>query len=338
MPSKYQVGILFGGPSAEHDISIMSASFILEALDREKYEPRLLGITREGVWLDPDSSKKGLLKGELKADSTQDLFSYELLKGLHVVFPILHGPFGEDGTIQGFLETLKIPYVGSGVLGSSIGMDKELMKQSFTFNTLPQTPYRVFTSKEVVEERERVEGIIIEELGLPCFIKPASLGSSLGISLVKRGEALSLALDEALVYDHKVVVERMVKGREIECSLLGGEDPLVSVLGEVVSTKEFYDYEAKYSEGLTHLIIPASLSKKEILTFQELACAAYRAIHAYGMARVDFFLTSTGEILVNEINTIPGFTRYSMYPLLFSEMGIDGGELTHTLIELALMR
>lgn len=338
MSSKCQVGILFGGPSAEHDISIMSASYILEALDRKKYEPRLIGITRGGYWLDPSSSKDGLLKGELKEKPKQDLFSYQLLKGLDVVFPILHGPFGEDGAIQGFLDTLKIPYVGSGVLASSIGMDKELMKQSFAFSGLPQASYQIYTQREIGEEEERVLRTIIEELGLPCFVKPASLGSSLGISKVEREESLSLALEEALTYDYKVVVEKRVLGREIECSLLGGEDPLVSILGEVVSAKEFYDYEAKYSEGLTRLIIPAPLSKEEIGSFHNLARRAYRAIYAYGLARVDFFFTPKGEILLNEINTIPGFTKYSMYPRLFLEMGIEGGELIHRLIQLALAR
>ncbi len=336
MSSKCKVGIIFGGPSAEHSISILSASFILKAIDREKYEPRLLGITREGYWLDPIASKEGLSKGLLKAEKGQELFSYRLLKGLDVVFPILHGPFGEDGTIQGLLETLKIPYVGSGVMASSIGMDKEMMKRSFSFYHLPQTAYHIYTSGALAKEREEILHKILDELGLPCFVKPSSMGSSLGITQVKESKGLSKALEEALKYDEKVIVERGVEGREIECSLLGGEEPLVSVPGEVISTREFYDYEAKYSEGLSRLLVPAPLPQKLIERFQDLSSRTYRAIQAYGLARVDFFLTPEEEILVNEINTIPGFTRYSMYPLLWREEGIDGKELIHRLLTLAL--
>lgn len=336
MSSKCKVGIIFGGPSAEHSISILSASFILQSIDRERYEPRLLGITREGYWLDPIASKEGLAEGLLKAEEGQEIFSYRLLKDLDVVFPILHGPFGEDGTIQGLLEALKIPYVGSGVMASSIGMDKEMMKRAFSFYTLPQTPYHIYSSTALVKERKEILAKIIDELGLPCFVKPASMGSSLGITLVKESKELSKALEEALKYDKKVIVEKGVEGREIECSLLGGEDPLVSVPGEVIPTREFYDYKAKYSEGLSRLLVPAPLSQEMVERFQDLSWRSYRAIQAYGLARVDFFLTLEEEILVNEINTIPGFTRYSMYPLLWREEGIDGKELIHRLLTLAL--
>lgn len=338
MSRKWKVAVIFGGCSAEHDVSIMSASFIMKSIDETKYSPRPLGITREGVWLDPIASETGLQCGELKAHPGQEKFSYDLLKDIDIAFPVLHGPFGEDGTMQGLLETLQIPYVGSGVLASSVGMDKEMMKQSFLFFSLPQTRYLVFPEALLRAGEDTIKDKVLQELGLPCFVKPANMGSSVGITLVREEEELLPALTEAYRFDKKALVEKAVSGREVECSLLGGDEPLVSVPGEVIPQREFYDYLAKYSQGLSQLVIPAPLSKERHQQFQDLARKAYQAIGAYGLARVDFFLTHSGEILINEINTMPGFTQYSMYPLLWKACGIDGQELVHRLLQLACKR
>lgn len=338
MGCKKKVAVIFGGSSAEHDVSLMSASFVLESMDRDRYTPKPLGITREGYWLDEVASMEGLKKGELKAVPGQEIFSYHLLKDIEIAFPVLHGPFGEDGTIQGLFETLQIPYVGSGVLASSLGMDKERMKQSFSYIGLPQTRYLTISGNFLDQDRNQLQERIIGQLGLPCFVKPANMGSSVGITLVREERQLLSALTEARRYDRKILVEQGIPGREVECSLLGGYDPMVSIPGEVIPSRDFYDYKAKYSQGLSRLVVPAPLSKEECDGFWDLSKKAYQAIGAYGLARVDFFLKEDGEILVNEINTIPGFTKYSMYPLLWKASGLEGPQLVHRLLELAWER
>ncbi len=347
MSQKLKVAVLFGGMSGEHDISILSAKSIITALDKTKYDVVPIAIGRNGRWMSAEESGRlleaaGPEGGEEPSPDRLLLIScrhLEILAKVDVVFPALHGPYGEDGTVQGFLETLGLPYVGADVLGSAIGMDKAVMKDLLSFHGLPVPGYQVFRKGDIESDLEVVIDEIEKTIKYPCFVKPANLGSSVGISKVRSREDLSEAIAEAMRWDRKILVEEGIDAREIECSILGNADPRASVPGEVLPSREFYDYYAKYHDNTTQLIIPAHLSSDTIAEVQRLAVLAFRSLNCSGMARVDMFLSrSTGQLYINEINTIPGFTDVSMYPKLWEASGISYSELLDELIELALER
>jgi len=353
---KIRLGILFGGKSAEHEVSLISAKNVIEALDPQKYDVFLIGIDKTGEWrlrdgytylMNADNPKLVQLneaKERLALVPKQDrkeLMSYsgnqlhETLQ-LDVIFPVLHGTFGEDGTVQGLLKLANIPFVGAGVLGSAVGMDKDVMKRLLRDAKIPIAQF--ITVHDYNRDRFTFE-TVVKELGLPFFVKPANLGSSVGISKVKSKEGFEAALNDAFLYDRKILIEEFVPGREIVCSALGNDDPVVSLPGEVIPNHEFYSYEAKYldKEGAnykTPVELPADITEK----LQQLTIDAYRALCCEGMARIDFFLKENGEIIVNEINTIPGFTKISMYPKLWNASGLPYTKLLDKLIELAIER
>jgi len=344
----------------------MSARGIMAAIDKEKYEVLPVGITKEGRWIasgDPlralgsglsegetrstallgDPSQRGLLDLEEGQPACPECGRKGLratrLTGVDVVFPVLHGPYGEDGTIQGLLELADLPYVGAGVTGSALGMDKIVQKTVLRACGLPVADFMPVLRKEWQSDPDAVIEQVLKRLGCPCFVKPANLGSSVGISKVHVPAELPAALDEAARYDRKLLVEEAIDGREIELSVLGNDDPLASTAGEIIPCNEFYDYEAKYIADDSELLIPAPISNGLIRRFQEMAVQAYRALDCAGMARIDFFLErGTDKIYVNELNTIPGFTPISMYPKLWEASGISYTELIDRLIELALER
>lgn len=350
-----RVMVIFGGRSREHAVSLASARAIMDALQRsEQYEVLPLGITREGQWIssgDPmrelESRAQELVGGRTGPNgvvgtmiSASDKLPVDL-GAADVVFPVLHGPYGEDGTVQGMLELAGIPYVGSGVLASAVGMDKVTMKKIFTFHGLPQVEWLGLTRKEWQDDRKRWAREIETSLGYPCFVKPSNLGSSLGISRATNAGELRAALDTATGLDRRVIIEQGVDAREIEVSVLGNEEAKVSVPGEiVVSEHEFYDYEAKYTEGGMRLVVPAQIPGGVATELRYIARAAYAAIDAAGMARVDFFLENGGaqRLLLNEINTIPGFTPTSVYARLWAASGLSYEQLLDRLIQLALER
>ncbi len=342
MSRKLKVGVIFGGRSGEHEVSLASASSILDALDRERYEPIPIGITREGSWLlsgDPLQTLKKSARDRTSPKGEGVAEAVRTLKALDVVFPALHGPYGEDGTLQGFLELLDIPYVGAGVLASALGMDKAAMKQVFLARGLPVVEHLVTFKREWEKDPEKLMARIEETFGYPCFVKPANLGSSVGVSKVKDPQELSQALEIAGRYDRKLLIERALDCREIEVSVLGNDDPQASLPGEIVPKKAWYDYEAKYREGMSDFLIPAPLPEEKVREFQRLAIEAFQAIDGAGMARVDFFLErGTERIVVNEINTIPGFTTTSVYPKLWAASGLSYPILLERLIDLALER
>jgi D-alanine-D-alanine ligase len=356
---KIRIAILFGGKSAEHEVSIQSAKNIAQALDKDKYDIVLIGIDKKGRWLLGGDAK--LLLGKknsnlVKLNSTAQEVTLSpqgggglvpvsraggastrrIARPIDVVFPVLHGPFGEDGTVQGLLKLAGVPFVGAGVLGSAVGMDKDVMKRLLKEAKLPVAKFLVVKEcelKKINFEKTR------RELGLPVFIKPANLGSSVGVSKVSKKDEFKVALKEAFKYDSKVLIEEYIDGREIECSVLGNEKPIASVPGEVIPNHEFYSYEAKYiDENGAVLKIPASLPKKLIKRIQELAVKTFTVLACEGMARVDFFLAKDKRIFINEINTIPGFTNISMYPKLWEASGISQSELVDRLIQLAFER
>ena len=343
--------VVFGGRSGEHDVSLASARAITQALQKSgRHEVVPVGITREGRWI---SSGEPMRELEAKSGYLQDgsapisgppaSATEKLPAGLgsvDVVFPVLHGPFGEDGTIQGMLELAGIPYVGSGVLGSAAGMDKPTMKKIFAHHGLPQVRWVALTRRQWEQDREIRIQEIESSLGYPCFVKPANLGSSVGIGKAENAKELGNALDEAARFDRRIIVEEGVDAREIEVSVLGNEDPEVSVPGEIVIKKDgFYDYEAKYVEGGMELLAPAPIPDEISEEIRRIARSAYEAIDAAGMARVDFFLErGTDRLLLNEINTIPGFTPTSVYAELWSTSGLPYEDLLDRLIQLALER
>ncbi len=352
MARKIRVGILFGGRSAEHEVSLQSAKNIIDAIDTDKYEVVLIGIDKKGQWhLNPESrfllpaAESGLPnlpeRGENLAlvPGKQDeqlvaLSGQQRLGSLDVIFPVLHGPFGEDGTVQGLLKLANVAFVGAGVLGSAIGMDKDAMKR-----LLRDAGIRI--ARFIVANRYSPEKIGFdyaqEHLGLPLFIKPANLGSSVGIHKVKNCEEFDRALRDAFDYDNKILIEECIRGREIECSVLGNENPIASVPGEILPRHEFYSYEAKYlDENGAVLEIPAKLPPQTSERIRQLAIKTFTVLCCEGMARVDFFLRNGEEIIVNEINTIPGFTRISMYPKLWEATGVSNSELIDRLLQLAI--
>jgi len=352
LPDKLRVGLLFGGRSGEHEVSIMSARSIYNALDREKFEPVPIGISKNGSWFLIENPEAVFEKGEVDsykgravmilAQPIKNRFvalDGSPLKSLDVVFPVLHGTYGEDGTIQGLLDLADIPYVGAGVLASAAGMDKAVMKKLFRQAGLPVVKDVTIMRWALQRDLEGVINYIEKNILYPCFVKPANLGSSVGVSKACRREELKEALMEAAQFDRKLVVEQGVNAREIECSVLGNDFPRCSIPGEIIPAGDFYDYEAKYISEDSQLIIPAPLTEEQKGEIQEMAVKAFKAMDCSGLARVDFFLTKdTGRIYVNEINTMPGFTKISMYPKLWEATGLSYGGLLTKLIELAFER
>lgn len=353
MSEQIKVGILFGGESAEHEISIMSARNIIDAMDKKKYRVYLIGISKDGKWCAGGSAAAllgdggkghftiseddllGFIPGQSKSNLVYFSDSKKTVE-IDVVFPALHGPMGEDGTVQGLLKLAGIPFVGSGVLGSAVGMDKDVMKRLFRDKGIPVSGFKVL----YLHEKKNISfDEIVDELGLPLFIKPANMGSSVGVHKVKNKEEFDAAINDAFCFDNKVLVEEFIKGREIECAVLGNEYPIASVPGEICTEHDFYSYNAKYvDESGARLNIPAELSEGMKRKIQDLSIKSFKAVCCEGMARVDCFLKEDGAIIVNEVNTIPGFTSVSMYPMLFKASGIPYDELIDRLINLAIER
>jgi D-alanine-D-alanine ligase len=387
---KLRVGILFGGRSGEHEVSLLSAASVFNAIDKSKYEVVPIGITKAGHWVTAADAER-LLRGEFAHHQERHLRAGDpdttpaaavLANGesvvvppepqqhgrsltafqtgasspalarrvsdrainVDVIFPVLHGTFGEDGTIQGLLELADMPYVGAGVLGSAAGMDKDIMKLLFRAAGLPLVKHVTILRSDWEVNLKKVERGIASKLKYPVFVKPANLGSSVGISKVHNSKELGPAIEEAAKFDRKIVIEQGVggkrqKAREIECSVLGNDEPEASIPGEIVPSKEFYDYEAKYLDEGSELIIPAKLTKAETRKVRQLAIAAFRAVDCSGLARVDFLMDpNTRKIYVNEINTMPGFTAISMYPKLWAASGLSYPQLIERLIQLGLER
>lgn len=338
---KLKLGIIFGGMSGEHEVSLQSAVNVIRATDPEKYELTLFGINRDGKFGEYTGSVDRIPTGEWEAEISDFTNTPpERFSAMDVLFPVLHGPFGEDGTIQGMLELIGIPYVGCDVLASAIGMDKVVSKQLFTMAGIKTGPYRTFHKSDIKTRIEYVMEQIEKSLTYPVFVKPANMGSSVGITKVHNKEELGRALLFAIQYDRKILVEQGIDCREIEVSVLGNDRIEASCPGEILPSHEFYDYEAKYQDGdNSKLLIPAPLDPKKTEEIRDYAIRAFRAIGGTGMARVDFFIEkTTGEILINEINTIPGFTRISMYPKLWEASGLEYSRLVDRLIELAMER
>jgi len=352
---KLKVGILFGGRSGEHAVSLLSAASVMSAMDPGKYEIVPVGITEDGRWLAGGDPMKALQEKDIPGDCffasmvtdprAPGLLLLDESKSsrgfipLDAVFPVLHGPYGEDGTVQGLLELAGLPYVGAGVLSSAAGMDKVVMKILFQHRGLPVGDFLYFKSFDWARERISLLKKIEERLGYPCFVKPANLGSSVGVNKADGQEALIRCIEEALRYDHKVIVEAYIRGREIECSVLGDEEPICSVPGEIVPGGEFYDYRAKYIDSSSKLIIPASLPPEARERIRAYAVEAFLAVECSGLGRVDFFYQEEEDrVYVSEINTIPGFTSISMYPKLWEASGVPYEALIDRLLQLAFER
>ena len=355
---KIRVGIIFGGRSGEHEVSFCSASSIIKAINKDKYTVVPIGITKGGRWISPQDSELALQSGKIEGKNTvillNDSFSKSLvcidnnqkldksstLDKLDVIFPALHGPYGEDGTVQGLLELANIPYVGAEVAASAISMDKELMKIIFKQKNLPVLKWMTIKRKEWQKDKEKILSLIQNNFEYPLFVKPTNLGSSVGITKVHKKEELEKAIDLASSYDRKILIEKgLEEVREIECGVLGNDEPRASVVGEVKPAGEFYDYDSKYIDEGTQLIIPADLPDEVSQEVQRIALYAFQAVDAAGMARVDFFVSKKeNKIYLSEINTIPGFTSTSMYPRLWEASGIPYPELIDRLIQLALER
>jgi len=361
MGNKLRVGILCGGKSAEHEVSLQSAKNVVDAIDRSKYEPVLIGIDKDGHWLlhntddflrnsgDPkrislnDRGTSAALIPESKGSLSSFTPGEAASPAIDVAFPILHGPFGEDGTVQGLLKLAGIPFVGSGVLGSAAGMDKDVMKRLLRDSSLPIGKFCCIRLGGRIPDYAE----LCAQLGSPFFVKPANMGSSVGVSKVSNHSEYDKAVNEAFLYDTKVMIEQFIKGREIECSVLGsalgnpfdGNEPIASLPGEVKPLNDFYSYNAKYidADGAA-LLIPADLDGETVERVQKLAIEVFNALCCDGLARVDFFLTEDSRIIVNEINTMPGFTRISMYPKLWEVSGLSYAALINRLIELAIFR
>lgn len=353
---KLRVGLLFGGRSGEHEVSVNSAYSVASALDRDKYEVVLIGIDRDGRWralsdatlrrlseerqaLDHVASDRIAVLPEPRAAVPDAAGPVGGAPALDVVFPVLHGTFGEDGCMQGLLELADLPYVGTGLLGSAVGMDKDVQKRLLRDAGLPLLPFTTLT-RASHRAGPQAAGVAAAALGYPVFVKPANLGSSVGISKVAEPKDLDAALDEAFAYDDKIVIERGIRAREIECAVLGNDDPIASIPGEIRPRAAFYSYEAKYLDpDGAELLIPAPISPELTDEVQRMALAVFRTLEGAGMARVDFLLDDdSGELFVNELNSIPGFTKVSMYPKLWEHSGIPYPALLDRLIQLALER
>jgi D-alanine-D-alanine ligase len=342
------VGVLFGGRSGEHEVSLASAASVIRGLDPDKYEAVPIGITKEGHWLVGAGAQKMLpevLKGGQRVMMTADPTDAALVRldgsgggqRLDVVFPVIHGTFGEDGTIQGLLDLAGLPFVGAGVLGSAIGMDKDVAKRLLQVAKIPVVPWIAVHRADWERAPKEIQRSVEKKFKYPVFVKPATLGSSVGMTKVHSREELAPGLDLASEFAMKILVEKAMVAREIEVSVLGNSEPAASIPGEIVPHREFYDYQAKYLEEGTQLLIPAKLKSGQVKKIQSMAVAAFRALELSGMARVDFFLEKKGgKIFLNEVNTIPGFTSISMYPKLWEASGIPFRELIDKLIGLAL--
>jgi D-alanine-D-alanine ligase len=372
---RLRVGVLYGGRSGEHEVSLASAAAVFAHLDKKRYEPVPIRIEKDGRWCLADRPPTAMSAGDVieqarldaarplrsgrevhmiarpgeetvlsidRGHSRSDELGHATVTGLNLdaIFPVLHGPYGEDGTIQGLLELANVPYVGAGVLASAVGMDKAAMKLVFAAHGLPVCPYRVILRHEWEAGREEIVRSLESALGYPMFVKPANLGSSVGISKAKETGGLTKAMDLAGSFDRKIIIEAAVpEAREIECGVLGNDHPEASIVGEVIPSREFYDYEAKYIDDRSQVVIPADLDAGVAEEIRRLSIAAFRAIDGAGMARVDFLLSRpTGAIFVNEVNTIPGFTTISMYAKLWAASGVDYPMLLDRLIGLALER
>ena len=355
---KIRVGLIFGGRSGEHEVSFCSASSIIKAINKDKYTVVPIGITKEGRWISPQDSELALRSGKIEGKSTVILLNdpsgnalirttnnqrsdkSPALERVDVIFPALHGPYGEDGTVQGLLEVANIPYVGAGVAASAISMDKDLMKTIFQQRGLPILKWMTIRRKEWQKDKEKILSSIENGFEYPLFVKPTNLGSSVGITKVHKKEELEGAIDLASSYDRKILIEEgLEEVREVECGVLGNDEPRASVAGEVRPAGEFYDYNSKYIDKETQLIVPADLPDGVSQEVQEIALRAFKAVDAAGMARVDFFVSKKeNKIYLSEINTIPGFTSVSMYPRLWEASGIPYSELIDRLIQLALER
>jgi D-alanine-D-alanine ligase len=372
---RLRIGVLYGGRSGEHEVSLASAAAVFANLDKKRYEPVAIRIDKDGRWAladrPPTATSAAEVIEQARLDAARPLRSGReahfmarpgeetilsidrsaakgddlgraIVTGLNldVIFPVLHGPYGEDGTIQGLLELANVPYVGAGVLASAVGMDKAMMKVVFAAAGLPVCPYRAFLRHQWERHRPAIVRELETSLGYPMFVKPANLGSSVGISKAKDPRGLADGIDLAASFDRKIVVESAVpSAREIECAVLGNDEPEASLPGEVIPSREFYDYEAKYLDAGSQTIIPADLSESTAAEIRRLAIAAFRAIDGAGMARVDFLLSRTsGNVFVNEVNTIPGFTTISMYSKMWAATGVEYSVLLDRLISLALER
>ncbi len=365
---KIRVGLVFGGRSGEHEVSLASAKSVMENLDPEKYEVVPIGITKAGTWLLGTSPDKLIAAGQEVPDerarmsgdtANQELTSVTLtgdptvghlipLQGneqlgdrgaIDVIFPVLHGTYGEDGTLQGLLEMANVPYVGCGVLGAALGMDKEKMKMIFATAGLPNVNYLVFRRNRWERDSVAILDAIEQRIDYPNFVKPVNLGSSVGVNKAHNREELSHALKIAAEYDHKIIVEQGINCRECECAVLGNDEPIASVVGEVVASNEFYDYSAKYINNKSQVIIPADIPRSTAQEIRRYAVEAFLALDLSGLARVDFFIErETGKVYINEVNTLPGFTQISMYPKLWDASGLPYAELLDRLIALALER
>lgn len=358
---KIRIGIIFGGRSGEHEVSLASAESVMANLDRDKYEIVPIGITREGSWLlgtEPqmlraagpyDSHDIGLettravtltsdprLRRLIPVENGEELGNEG---AIDVIFPVLHGTYGEDGALQGLLEMANVPYVGCGVLGSALGMDKEKMKLVFQAVGLPVAKYMVFRRNHWEHKPEFILDAVEQRLGFPCFVKPVNLGSSVGINKAHDRSELEHAINVAAEYDRKIIIERGLNCREVECAVLGNDEPIASVVGEVISSNEFYDYRAKYIDGKSEVVIPADLAQETAEEVRRQAVQAFLALDLSGLARVDFFIEKeTEQVYINEVNTMPGFTTISMYPKLWEASGLPYAQLMDRLIELAIER
>lgn len=352
---KIRVGVLFGGKSGEHEVSLTSAQNVMAAMDKSKYDIVPIGITKAGLWLTGENVMAQLTGAAkmppqlaARAASSRSLTPFlddsvvardAALGSLDVIFPVLHGPMGEDGTVQGLLELAGLPYVGCGVLGSAASMDKVVAKDIFRAHDIPVLPYVTVLRKTWRTNPDSVRAQIESALAYPVFVKPANMGSSVGISKVHGADELASAMDEAAQYDRRLLVEQGIDAREIEISILGNDDPQASVPGEILPSREFYSYAAKYIDGDSELLIPAPLEPEQTAAVQKYAIAAFLALDCAGLARVDFLLDrKTGAVYLNEVNAMPGFTEISMYPKLWAASGLGYSELIDRLIQLALER
>lgn len=340
---KKTIAIICGGKSGEHEVSLRSAFYVFNNINRKKYKVVIIAIDKKGRWYFGRNFKdlidtEGLL-WKLKIKNKQKEFILQdkrNLKQIDVFFPLIHGTYGEDGCLQGFLEILDVPYVGANVIGSAIGMDKEITKKLLKIEKIPVTEFAVIKRSDSAKSRKQKIQLAVKRFHFPLFIKPVSLGSSVGVSKVFSKKELKKAIDEAFRYDNRIMIEKFIKGREIECSVLGNDNPRASLPGEIKS-KTFYSYKAKYLDDTeAKLLVPAFLNKKQILKIQKLSLKTFKALGLEGMARIDFFLKPNGRLIVNEANTIPGFTQISMYPKLWQITGLSYSRLLDKLIQLAI--
>ena len=358
---KIRIGLVFGGRSGEHEVSLASATSVMANLDSDKYEVVPIGITKEGSWLLGTEPQK-LLTAEQSVgeDTNMEQTTAVTLTGdpslrrlipvqsgeqlgnkgaVDVIFPVMHGPYGEDGALQGLLEMANVPYVGCGVLGSALGMDKEKMKLIFRSVGLPTVEHIVCRRYEWERSPETIMNAVEDSFGYPCFVKPVNLGSSVGVNKAHNRDELEHAINVAAEYDSKIIIERAINCREVECAVLGNDEPLASVVGEVIASNEFYDYNAKYIDGKSEVIIPANIPQTTAEEVRRQAVQAFLALDLSGLARVDFFIDKdTGQVYINEVNTMPGFTQISMYPKLWEASGLSYPQLLDRMIELAIER